>query len=92
MLGPVHTNPAAPAGVRPGTHSRIAKQREAIWKLIRHGHWLTLGELENLTGYPQASISARLRDFRKPEFGGHTIERQYAGGGVYTYRLEKEFV
>lgn len=92
MLPPVHTNPVAPAGVEPGTRSRIARQREVIWKFMRHGHQLTLAELEKLSGYPQASISARIRDFRKPEFGGHTIDREYLGGGVYGYRLERGIV
>jgi hypothetical protein len=54
------------------------------------GEWLTLAELEGFTGHPQASISARLRDFRRPKFGGHTVERRRRGGpssGTYEYRL-----
>jgi len=38
--------------------------------------WLTLDELEKLTHYPPASISAQLRHLRKPEFGGYEVEKR----------------
>src|SRR5260370_14712307 len=38
--------------------------------------WLTLEELAKLTHYPPASISAQLRDLRKPEFGGYAVEKR----------------
>src|SRR5260370_26830568 len=38
--------------------------------------WLTLEELAKLTHYPPASISAQLRDLRKPEFGGYTVKNR----------------
>lgn len=85
--GPVHVNPAAPAGVENvATVSRLGAQREDIWRVIQNGVWYTLRELEELTGHPQASISARLRDFRKEEFGGRTIERKHLVNGIYQYR------
>lgn len=59
--------------------------------------WLTLDELADLTLYPPASISARLRHLRKPQFGGFVVEkRQRASakflrgedfGTVWEYRL-----
>jgi hypothetical protein len=71
-------------------HARIAKQRERVMWLMRDGYWRTLAEIEAATGYPQASISARLRDFRKARFGSHTVLRRRAaeGGGTWEYRLE----
>ncbi len=59
----------------------------AVWNCVRYGNWWTLAALEDSTGYPQASISARLRDFRKVRFGEHTVEREYRGDGVYAYRV-----
>lgn len=49
--------------------------------------WWTLAELEAYTGYPQASISARLRDLRKPRHGLHTVTKEYVANGVWRYRL-----
>jgi hypothetical protein len=45
--------------------------------------------LEAATGDRWASISARLRDFRKAMHGGHTVERERVkdGGGTFRYRL-----
>lgn len=87
--GPVHENPVAPAGVETvETVARIGKQRNDIWAVISNHVWYTLRELADLTGHPEASISARLRDFRKPEFGKHTIERKHLVRGLYQYRLK----
>jgi len=54
------------------------------------GQWRTLGELSALTGDPEASISARLRDLRKPRFGGLTVERKYIRRGLFAYRVAGE--
>ena len=52
--------------------------------------WWTLRELAEFTGHPEASVSARIRDLRKPRFGGLTIERRRRGEGrgTWEYRLE----
>lgn len=49
--------------------------------------WWSLEELEVALGYPQASISARLRDLRKAKFGGFEIARKYMARGQWAYRL-----
>ena len=51
--------------------------------------WWTLAELARATGYPEASISARLRDLRKPKFGGYTVEREYVERGLFRYRVTR---
>jgi hypothetical protein len=51
------------------------------------GGWWTLPQLAAATGYPEASISARIRDLRKPKFGGHTVERRHVSKGLWEYRL-----
>ncbi len=55
------------------------------------GRWFTIGELASLVeGASESGISARIRDLRKPEFGGYTIDRQRRGDpkrGLHEYRL-----
>ena len=51
------------------------------------GKWRTLQQISQVTGDPEASVSAQLRHFRKPRFGAHTIEREYVNRGLYLYRL-----
>jgi len=38
--------------------------------------WLTLQELASLTQYGEASISAQLRNLRKPRYGGFLLEKR----------------
>ena len=67
---------------------RLGKQHREVFDLMSDGKARTLREIEDLTGYPQASVSARLRDFRKEKFGGHQLDRTRRGeGGTYEYRL-----
>ena len=49
--------------------------------------WRTLSSISGITGDPESSISARLRDMRKPRFGSHIIEREYVERGSHKYRL-----
>jgi hypothetical protein len=62
--------------------------------------WLTLDELAKLTHYPPASISAQLRDLRKPRFGAHTVVKRWRTtnkamraegfGAVWEYAVQQE--
>jgi hypothetical protein len=50
--------------------------------------WHTLSELHILTGDPEASVSARLRDLRKKKFGGYDVlRRRVLGLKIYEYRV-----
>jgi len=60
----------------PADHARIASQRAAVLAFMRAGRWRTLAEISHATGAPEASVSARLRDFRKPEIGGWTVNKR----------------
>jgi hypothetical protein len=54
--------------------------------------WRTLAELEHVLHYPQASISARLRQLRSL---GYTVERRRRGdgkAGLHEYRVTKSEV
>ena len=65
---------------------RVRTQLQAIADLMEEAYqkyeWLTLQEIEERTGYPQASISAQLRHLKKPQFGGHNVlkrRREFGG-------------
>jgi hypothetical protein len=66
---------------------RLTGQQARIWDLMCDGKWRTLQQISQVTGDPEASVSAQLRHFRKPRFGAHTIEREYVNRGLYLYRL-----
>lgn len=68
---------------------RLGNQRDRVRQFMG-SDWHTLREVEEWTGDTTASISARLRDFRKPEFGGHAVERRRRGDetkGIHEYRI-----
>lgn len=78
--GPREDNEAA-------REQRLINQLSDIKRLMADGSWRTLQEINELTGHPPASISAQLRHLRKKRFGGHTVEKEHVGSGLYRYRL-----
>ena len=69
---------------------RLTGQILRIFDVIKDGCWNTLEEIQDLTGDPQASISAQLRNLRKERFGSYLIEKRYRGdrlNGLWEYRL-----
>ena len=66
---------------------RLSRQLYAVLDVMKDGKWRTLPDLANATQSPEASVSARLRDLRKPRFGSHIVERQYLRKGLFQYRL-----
>ena len=69
---------------------RLNRQCLAVFNLMRDGRWRTPEEIEATTGIGWASASARLRDLRKPRFGGFLVDRQPKGDaarGLFQYRL-----
>jgi hypothetical protein len=70
--------------------TRLFAQLKRVRALMGDGAWRTLAEISAATADPEASISARLRDLRKPKFGAFTIERRRRGEahhGLFEYRL-----
>ena len=69
--------------------ARLNAQQVRVLSAVSSGGWLTLREISQLTGDPEASVSARLRDLRKLKFGGHTVERRRKEGspGTHEYHL-----
>jgi hypothetical protein len=66
---------------------RLTGQILRIWDVVKDQEWRTLRQIADLTGDPEASVSAQLRHLRKPRFGGHTVEREYILNGLYKYKV-----
>lgn len=65
---------------------RLNAQQQRVFDAIKDGEWRTLYAIAQKTGDPETSVSARLRDLRKPKFGGYEVERRRDGATHY-YRL-----
>ena len=88
-LPPPDVNPVAPAGIEMnGDVVRLNKQQARVWAILKDEQWHTLYELAEWCGVPPQSVSARIRDLRKDKYGGHTVERESLGRGLFRYRLK----
>lgn len=63
---------------------RLGDQCRKVFDAMKDGQWRTLAELSELTGAPEASASARLRDLRRY---GFKVEREYVERGLWRYRV-----
>lgn len=71
-------------------YSRLNAQLRRVYDAVKDGAWLTLAEIETITNDPQASISSRLRDLRKLEYGSHIVDRRRRGieeRGLFEYQV-----
>ncbi len=66
---------------------RLTTQLGRIFNCMKDGEWRTLSSIHDVTGDPEASISAQLRHLRKDHFGSHTVNRKHMGSGLYKYQL-----
>jgi len=66
---------------------RLTAQYDRIFNVMNDGVARTLSQIAKRTGDPEASISAQLRHMRKARHGGHTVEKQHIGEGLFAYRL-----
>lgn len=71
---------------------RLRSQLDAVRNVLLAGEWMTLRQLAGSCGGSQAGISARLRDLRKPKFGGYHVARRRdpeapVGSGIWQYRI-----
>jgi hypothetical protein len=70
---------------------RLSTLLDRVYGLMRDGRWRTLREIADATKGSEASVSARLRDLRKPRFqigrpnGG--VERERVEGGLWRYKM-----
>jgi hypothetical protein len=75
---------------RPRLKKQLEVVREVMLGASYVGTWHTLGELNELTGYPEASISADLRHLRKAGNGGYVVEKRRrgaVGNGLWEYKV-----
>lgn len=75
---------------RPLDHVRLASQLYRVHTVMGDGQWRTLGELAAEVGATEPAVSARLRDLRKPKYGGFHVEHRRRGDpthGLWEYRL-----
>lgn len=76
---------------RPGLDGdRLGRQVRAVFDLMKDGRWRTLQEVSDAVSAPAPSVSARLRDLRKPKFGGWNVARRRRGNpreGLFEYQL-----
>jgi len=68
-------------------YARLNAQHRRVYEAMKEPRWMTLSEVSEITEDPEASISARLRDFRKDKFGHHYVGRNYVGDGLWEYLL-----
>ena len=64
---------------------------QQIEKIMLKGKWITIPELQKrLKTYAMSTtISARIRDLRKPEYGSHKVQRRpKKGSKLYEYKVE----
>tara|TARA_R110000765_G_C18527876_1_gene559144 strand:- start:126 stop:434 length:309 start_codon:yes stop_codon:yes gene_type:complete len=66
---------------------RLTGQYLKVFNLMKDARWRTLRTVADLIDAPEASVSARLRDFRKEKFGSHIVERDRNDQGLFFYRL-----
>ena len=68
--------------------ARLTGQLKDVYEAVRVNGWHTVAEISGVTGHPEASISAQIRNLRKERFGGLDIEGRYrVGTRVFEYRL-----
>jgi hypothetical protein len=79
--------------------TRLRRQLNAVRVVMFDGQWRTLKQLSKEVAArdvtaPEASVSARLRDLRKKQFGGFIVERQRIpnGNGLHRYRVPRKTI
>lgn len=71
-------------------HERLTGQIKRVFNCMSDQRWRTLNEIAQITGDPEASVSAQLRHLRKARFGSHTVIKRRRGEpkqGLFEYQL-----
>lgn len=70
--------------------ARANTQRQHVFEVMKDGKPRTISAIAQAIGARPESIpaiGARLRDFRKPKFGSHTVEKKEVRPGLFEYKL-----
>lgn len=73
-------------------HARLTGQIKRVHDCMIDGHWRTLRALANVTGDPEASVSAQLRHLRKDRFGSFVVNRRRVESGRATGLFEYQLL
>lgn len=88
---PAPTGPAGGVMVGPLDADRLSAQSRRVWDVLLDGQWRTLRELADAAQAPEASVSARFREFRSEEFGCQPLDAERIDGtSLWRYRLAVE--
>lgn len=70
---------------------RLGAQLSRVKDVMIDGEWRTLQRIAELA-YPasESSVSARLRDLRKPRFGGYVVNRRHVAAGIFEYQVQSK--
>lgn len=67
-------------------YERLSAQLRRVVAVLSDMRWHTLADIAAVTGDPEASISARIRDLRKSPTAWE-VESQYVRRGLWRYRV-----
>ena len=69
---------------------RLDRLLDRVRNVLSDGKRHRLAELARATRGSEAGVSARIRELRLPEHGGHTINKRLVEGesGLWEYRME----
>lgn len=82
----------SPIPTKPRPKSETRKNVERVRVIMNRGNWMTLDRIgEDLysrygVNLPEQSVSARVRDLRKDQYGNYDIRRKQVGKGLYAYK------
>ena len=66
---------------------RIFTQFDELLNIMLYRGWFTLSQLHDLTGIPEASISAQIRHMKKPQFGSYIVnKRRMPNSAIWEYQ------
>lgn len=73
--------------------TRLTGQIRRVHDCMIDGAWRTLREIATVTGDPESSISAQLRNLRKRKFGSFVVDVRARGDrshGLFEYQLQPQ--
>jgi hypothetical protein len=66
---------------------RLCGQLRRVREAMADHTWRTLSEISEITGDPEASVSARLRDLKKARFGFYVVKSRRRSAGQWEYKI-----
>ena len=66
---------------------RLTLQIHQVRMYMENNDWLSVKQISDDLNFPEASVSAQIRNLRKEKFGNRIGERRYQGNGLYEFKL-----